>query len=361
MPRHTPTPEMLTFAANLGGVIVRDAELPFGRHVAADPAFAFALQILEDFSGARNADGLTFRSDLQMLDSLAPYAMTGYVRGRFCIGVTAGYIARIAEISGAVIQILFMGVDSARQAIIDVATAGARLQCADLQPDAGATRSFDVLVRSLHGAGHISKHLYLTNILLLFALLREIRFAVDGHLLYRVKASELAAQERAPLESFGALDVDSDAFGFVVTNLVRGLSIFDVTDFTTTERLRAFQLGVMMLATVETDQATRSDGRFGELTSAARVINFTNLLTRLAMAVPEFWDELLDIQTHLSPTLSSIASIEPRLQAVASPLDRGAVAKHERMAEKLMESSAVRHSRSVMSGLAFAPRTMPVG
>jgi hypothetical protein len=363
MPRHAPTPEMLTFASKLGGVLVRDAELPFGRHVTADPAFAFALQLLEDFSGTRNADGLTFQSDVQMLDSVAAYAMTGHVRGRFCIGVTAGYTARIAEISGAVIQVLCMGLDSGRQTLLGLANAAFQAPKAHSQPDTSFTQSFDVLVRSLHGAGHSSKHLYLSNLLLLFALLREIRYAVDGHVLYLARANKLTARERGTLQSFAALDVDCDAFGFVVTNLLRELPIFNVTDrdFTTTARLTAFQLGIMLLAAVETDPTTRIDGRFGELTSTDRAINFTSLPVRLAMAMPESWDELLDIQAHLSRTLSAIASMEPRLQAIASPLDGEAVERHERMAERLMASSAVRQARSVMSGLVFAPKTMPVG
>jgi hypothetical protein len=71
--------------------------------------------------------------------------------------------------------------------------------------------------------------------------------------------------------------------------------------------------------------------------------------------------EICKRESRALVTLRSIASIEPRLQAIASPLDREAVASHEPMAEQLMAASAAWQARSVMSDLTFAPKAMPAG
>jgi hypothetical protein len=152
MPNATPTPEMVEFARPLGGVVIRDADLPFGRVVGADPALAFAAQLLEDFEGVRNEEGCAFRSELQMFDTAAPVAIGGFAKGRFCLGVTAGYTARLAEISAAVVHILCLGVDSAVRSIPDLGSIGSQFMGGDSSARARRAGGFEGLIRPLFEA-----------------------------------------------------------------------------------------------------------------------------------------------------------------------------------------------------------------
>lgn len=353
MPRFAPTPEMLDFASAFGGVLVRDASIAFGRLLGADPALAFGLDLLEDFDGVRNAEGLIFRSDLQLLDSTAPMVVSGLANGRFCVGVSAGYTARVAEVSAAAVHLSLLGVDSALRSIPDIGDIGSRY-LTSIEP------ALDALLRPLHRAGHSQKQVYLSNLMVVFGLVREIRAIVDGHVPHAARSRHLSSSSRARLQSFQALDVDCDAFAFVLMNLLRGLPFFEVAaeGFSNADRVRAFQLAVMLLSCIETE-GTPGAACFGELTGADRVINFANLPVHLAMALPDAWDTLVGLERGLQPTARALAASAPIFAPMAAPGAREERARHERWSEELMGSSDVRRARSSFARFAFAPKNMP--
>jgi hypothetical protein len=314
------------------------------------------LRLLEEFEGIGNAEGLVFRSDLQLLKSKAPIVLSGLVNRRFCIGVSAGYTARVIELSCAAIHLSFLGVDSALRSIPNLRHIGSQF----LQREASRGSRLESLLRPLREAGLVPKQIYLSNLMGLFAIVREIRAIVNGHVGYGSIATGLAAPSRARLQAFRALEVDCDAFGFVLINLLRGRPFFDVQteNFSTADRIRAFQLGVLMLSCIETE-GTPGATSFGGLTSADRVINFASQPLRLAMAMPEDWDTLVGLDRELKPIGLALAASAPSLAPMSSPWEREDVARHNSMAEGLMGSAEVRRAQSSLARFGFAPKNMP--
>jgi hypothetical protein len=360
MPKTPATPEMRSLAEPLGGVLVRDAEAPFGSHPFTDPAYEIALMMLADFEGSRNAQGLGFRSDLQIIDNLEPGTLVEYAGQRFCIGIHFGVGERIVEIAAAVTQLLYLGLPSA-QAMPELARLGSHfLQSASLPEDPADLSSRHLvnmqrLLAPLIDAGHGPKHVYIANLLLLFVILKQIRRATDGFCLYLAEASPA---DRPLLHAYADLETDSIAFATIATNLLRGLPFFDVdaADWSQIERLEAFGLGVLLLANTASDPAGLDLSSTDAPLVLDRIINFTYLPERIIANMPEAAEDVTIMQGELGALLYALAEADPAFRRLAAPLSSDALTRHERVVERLSSAGEVQRAQAALGRLAFAPK-----
>jgi hypothetical protein len=351
---------MRSLAEPLGGVLVRDAEAPFGSHPFTDPAYEIALMMLADFEGSRNAEGLAFRSDLQIIDNLEPGTMVRHAGGRFCIGIHFGMGERIVEIAAAVTQLLYLGMPSA-QAMPELARLGSHFllqEPADLS--ARHLANMQRLMTPLLDAGHGPKHVYIANLLLLFVILKEIRRATDGFCLYLDRRREQGGADEPLVQSHADLETDSIAFATIATNLLRGLPFFDVDaeDWSQLDRLKAFALSVLLLANTEPDPAGLDLGASDSPLVLDRIINFTYLPERLVAGMPESAEEVTIMQGELGALLYALAEADPVFRRLAAPLSSEALERHERVAARLTNAAQVQNAQLALSRLAFAPKKL---
>ena len=358
---------MEQFSEQFGGVIARDEELPFGSNPFCDAAIAFGLATLAEFEGTTNARNDLFRYDLQLLDDSSANAVCGYHNGQFCLGLNAGLLERISEISAALIKLMYF-----EEGVSPQELENAGFQYLNLLDMENFEQShMDHLLSTISPIkqhGHLDKFAFLTNILCLFVIFHEIRHAVDGHVLHLIQGrEELYLGETSGSNKHDSsfvqlvceLDADADAFATIAFNLLQGRMFFD-TEIDRLEAFRMFWIGTLLLTHTwaKTEDASLSPRTHPP--ALDRVNSLFNMPTRIAIAETELRDDIDKLYIKTAQLISNLITLDPSFIMLGVPLTEKGIDRYMSVIETISERAEVKSAKVEMAKLSFNPKTMRV-